>query len=512
MPAQIGRFRILGELGRGAMGTVYRGRDEALERDVAIKVMQIQGDAEARARFLKEGRAAARLQHPDIVTIYELGEHEGAPFMALELMEGLDLQQAIEAGIRPDPRVTLPIVLQTLAGLGHAHEAGIVHRDVKPSNIFLPRGRPAKIMDFGIARLSDMQTTTNMLVGTPNYMSPEQARAGELDGRSDLFSVGLILYELVTGEKAYRGDTIVAVLFKIVNEAPDLALLPRGGQWEKLRAVVTRALQRSPADRYPDARSMSSDLVEALHDLGGGGDWMAPFDLTLLLRAPRKATTGAATPLPSPPAPPSARQTPPAALAVGERQRSRMPLALAGVLGAGALALLGLAAFLLFRPVPPTPTAVAPTTATMATAPPTPTPSAVPAVTAPPTTVARSSPPSTTHAAPPSASPSPVATAPLVVSPAEARLDRASESMEKGRYAQALAEAKAVLLREPGNQAAKELAQDAEAAILIEEAIKKARAALKAGDRDAALVEIRRGLAVNPSESRLLALFKEATQ
>src|SRR5262245_9389279 len=162
------------------MGTVYRGRDEKLERDVAIKVMQTD-DEEARTRFLKEGRAAARLQHPDIVTIYELGEHEGAPYMALELLEGLDLQQAIEAGIRPNPRVTLPIVLQALAGLGHAHEAGIVHRDVKPSNILLPRSRAAKIMDFGVARLTDMQTTKNMLVGTPNHMSPEQARAtGEL--------------------------------------------------------------------------------------------------------------------------------------------------------------------------------------------------------------------------------------------------------------------------------------------------------------------------------------------
>jgi serine/threonine-protein kinase len=494
------------------MGTVYRGRDETLERDVAIKVMQIQGDAEARARFLKEGRAAARLQHPDIVTIYELGEHEGAPFMALELMEGLDLQQAIEAGIRPDPRVTLPIVLQTLAGLGHAHEAGIVHRDVKPSNIFLPRGRPAKIMDFGVARLSDMQTTKNMLVGTPNYMSPEQARAGELDGRSDLFSVGLILYELVTGEKAYRGDTIVAVLYKIVNEAPDLGLLPPGGQWEKLRAVVTRALQRQPADRYPDARRMSTDLLEALRDLGGSGDWMAPFDHTLLLRAPKKAASGIATPLPTQELLPTAALTPTTAVPVLPKhaRRSQTPVALAGVLGGGALALLGVAAYLLLRPgPPPSPTAPPSVAAPAPTA--SPTPSAVPTVAPPPTTVARTSPPST-RAATPSATPSAVATAPIVISPAEARLDRANDSMETGRYAQALAEAKAVLQREPGNQAAKELAQDAEAAILIEEAIKKARAALKAGDRDAALVEIRRGLAVNPSEGRLLALFKEATQ
>src|SRR5262245_33182093 len=138
------------------MGVVYRGRDEGLERDVAVKVMSLGlgTDPDARARFRREAQSAARLQHPNIVTIYELGEHEGAPYMAMELLEGLDLQQAIQAGLRPAPRVTLPIVLQLLAGLGHAHDHGIVHRDVKPSNLYLPRGRPAKIMDFGIARLA----------------------------------------------------------------------------------------------------------------------------------------------------------------------------------------------------------------------------------------------------------------------------------------------------------------------------------------------------------------------
>ncbi|HEX9202667.1 MAG TPA: serine/threonine-protein kinase, partial [Vicinamibacteria bacterium] len=154
LPARIGRYRILGLVGQGAMGRVYRGHDDSLERDVAVKVMSVgPADANARSRFQREAKAAARLQHPNIVTIYELGEHEGSPFMALELLEGIDLQRAIEHGIRPDPKVTLPIVLQVLAGLGHAHEAGIVHRDVKPSNVFLVRGRPAKVMDFGVARL-----------------------------------------------------------------------------------------------------------------------------------------------------------------------------------------------------------------------------------------------------------------------------------------------------------------------------------------------------------------------
>ena len=325
VPARIGRYQILGELGQGAMGTVYRGRDEGLDRDVAIKVMSRGlADAHARDRFLKEARAAAKLQHPNIVVIYELGEHEGAPFMVLELLEGVDLQRGIDAGIRPDPRTTLPVVLQLLAGLGHAHEHGIVHRDVKPSNVFLPSGRPAKIMDFGVARLAGLGTTTaGVVVGTPNYMSPEQASAGEIDGRSDLFSAGLILYELVTGEKAYQADSLVAILYKILHEAPDLSLIPEGRQWERLRAVLTRSLARKAADRYPDARAMSTELAQALTDLGGTLDWSAPADQALLVRprprtAPRVQAPGStAAPPPAPVRPaapaPSTPDSPPAA-------------------------------------------------------------------------------------------------------------------------------------------------------------------------------------------------------
>jgi serine/threonine-protein kinase len=456
------------------------------------------------------------LQHPNIVTIYELGTHEGAPFMALERLEGMDLQQAIEAGIRPDPKITLPIVLQALAGLGHAHENGIVvHRDVKPSNIFLPRGRPAKIMDFGVARLAGGETTKKMLVGTPNYMSPEQARAGELDGRSDLFSVGLILYELVTGEKAYRGDTIVAVLFKIANEPPNLELIPRGPQWERLRTIISRALQRKPEDRYADARAMSADLQEALKELGGSADWMTPSDQAVLVRARPAAARAGVSPTP-PPAPSASKDASP--LPVNDAPRATTPApsrdhaALAAVIGLAGVALLGIAVLLTTRSAPrpaapPATPAPAPTPLRAPSASPLPTLGTPRASVAPPTPTPAAAAVASATLSAPSASPS----AP-VVSPAEARLERANDFMEKGRYAQALAEAKAVLVREPGNDAAKELAQDAEAAILVEEAVKKARAALKAGDREEALTEIRRGLAVNPSEGRLLALFREATQ
>ncbi len=289
-PSNIGRYRILGLLGQGAMGIVYRGRDDALERDVAIKVMSatVLADQEARDRFVKEARAAARLQHPNIVTIYELGQHEGLPFMALELLEGMDLQRTIEAGIRPDPKLTLPIVLQLLAGLGHAHEHGIIHRDVKPSNVFLPHGRPIKIMDFGVARVGGAgMATQGMVVGTPTYMSPEQVKGGHLDGRSDLFSAGLILYELVTGEKCLRGTTVVELLYKVVHEDRDLSSLPDEPGWEALREVLRRALRRDPDERYADARAMIQDLQRALVQLGSSGDWAHASDLGLILRTPR---------------------------------------------------------------------------------------------------------------------------------------------------------------------------------------------------------------------------------
>ncbi len=518
-PARIGRYRILGLVGQGAMGRVYRGHDDSLERDVAVKVMSLGPvDADARARFEREAKAAARLQHPNIVTIYELGEHEGSPFMALELLEGIDLQRAIEGGIRPDPKLTLPIVLQVLAGLGHAHEAGIVHRDVKPSNVFLARGRPAKIMDFGVARLAGGATTAGLVVGTPNYMSPEQVSAGEVDGRSDLFSVGLILYELVTGEKAYQGDTVVSLLYKIVHEQPDLGLIPKGPRWEKLNRVLARSLAKDPDGRYRDAHAMGAELAQALMDLGGSPDWMTRSDQALNVRTRGGArrseaatSSGAPAGAPSPSA--SGKPVPAPATPVPQHP-SGLLIALAAALGLGTIALLGVAASLMTgprdRPSPSTGSAATPAAPSL---PPAPSPSPrVAASSSPSPTLLPSSRPAEPSRGPSASPPPPEETLPPPPTPAEARLDRANDSMEKGRYAQALAEARAVLARDPNNADARALAGDAEAAILIEECVKKAKVALLAGDRDRALEEIKKGLAVNPSEGRLLALHREATQ
>jgi serine/threonine protein kinase len=520
VPERIGRYQILGELGQGAMGTVYRGRDEGLDRDVAVKVMSKgMADADARARFLREARAAARLQHPNIVVIFELGEHEGAPFMALELLEGVDLQRGIDAGIRPDPRATLPVVLQLLAGLGHAHDHGVIHRDVKPSNVFLPLGRPAKIMDFGVARLAGLGTTTaGVVTGTPNYMSPEQASAGEIDGRSDLFSAGLILYELVTGEKAYQADSLVAILYKILHEAPDLSLLPQGRQWERLRAVLTRALARRADDRYPDARAMSAELALALSDLGGTLDWTAPADQALLVRprpASRPAASAAASRPASPAGPPppreSARPSHPPSPSTARR------LSLPAVLSGTALtALAATGAWLWLRPgvapaTPARPPLTSPTAAPSATAPPpAPTPDAAPAATpilAPTAASPREAPAPTPI--PESDGQPRVPTPPAAGLSADVRLLRADDFVARGRWAEALSEARAVLEVQPHSARATALAQQAEAELVIDQCLQNARAALKDGDRERALAEVRRGFLVRKNDPRLLAMHRE---
>jgi len=537
IPPQIGRFRVTGRVGEGAMGVVLRGRDEALDRDVALKVMRVESP-EDKERFLREARAIARLQHPNIITVYELGEHEGSPFIAMELLEGVDLQRAIEGGMRPNPRATLPIVLQLLAGLGHAHEHGIVHRDVKPSNLFLPRGRPAKIMDFGVARLGGTTSIGGLIVGTPNYMSPEQVTAGAVDGRSDLFSAGLILYELVTGEKAFQGDSVVALMYQIAHEDPDLTLIPRGAKWDRLRAVLTRAFFKDAVRRYPTAEAMSADLALALQDLGGSLDEAAASDKGMVRQASYTApgpvraarTSGSMASEERPPTPPPAAPArAPSSGSTSAPPVARRPVWLVpavigvAVLAATAVTMIALLVSPRSEPGRPTPAASAPPReggdslvsrgARLAS------PAPPPSTEAPPD---RRPPTPTT----PRATPTPrvVASAPVPTATADggrvtgapsaagARLDRANDLYEKGRYAAALAEAKAVLRGEPGNREAKSLVEDIEADIAVASRLKQAQDAMRRGDREEALAQVRAGLAVKGNDGRLLSLFKELTQ
>jgi serine/threonine-protein kinase len=433
--------------------------------------------------------------------------------MALELLEGVDLQGALESGVPPDPKVTLPVVLQVLTGLGHAHEHGIVHRDVKPSNVFLPLGRPAKIMDFGVARLAGGMTTTGIVVGTPSYMSPEQVRAGPIDGRSDLFSAGLILYELVTGKKAYRADSVVALLYKIAHEEPDISLIPSSPEWGRLREVLQRALARDPAQRYPDATAMASDLSLALQDLGGYGDWATASDLGATARTlahPKDVTLGTG----SPPIvaamelgtlslrEPEAALTHPARPA---KKRTRIPALAGALVVASLIALAFVGRGVVPRPAsgpsaPPITEALQPSVEEPAQDA-RPLPTSTPTAPAPARSVL---PVAEKPAAAPSVAPSPLPQRPSV--------DRANDELEQRHYLQALTEARAVLRRDPDSAEARTIADDAEAALVIEEAIHKANLALQKGDKDTAVSEINKGLAVNNNDARLLKLLRQATQ
>jgi len=251
------------------MGVVYRGFDPALEREVAIKVMGAAtvSDPELKKRFEQEAKASARLQHPNIVTVYDFGyDDQGAPYMAMELLRGQDLEQRI----RKSPltlREKLDVVAQACLGLAHAHEHHIVHRDIKPANIFISESGIAKIMDFGVARLMQTsQTQTGTVLGTADYMSPEQIRGQKVDGRSDIFSAGVILYRLLTNKKPFTGENIQAVFFKVLNqEPPELVLPDGGGDMPELQAIVDKALMKDKDERYASAKDFAADISDLMN-------------------------------------------------------------------------------------------------------------------------------------------------------------------------------------------------------------------------------------------------------
>jgi eukaryotic-like serine/threonine-protein kinase len=264
---RIGRYAVTGRLGRGGMGIVYRGYDETLERAVAIKVLTVEGslDDESRRRFEIEAKAAARLQHPNILTVYELGEDRGVPFIAMELLSGADLESLVRSGIPLLLSEKLDVLIQVCRGLAFAHEHGIVHRDMKPSNVRILDDGTAKIMDFGIAKLLGTSLTrSGMMVGTVHYMSPEQIRAQPLDGRSDVFSVGVMLYELLAGRRPFVGEDPTQVLYKIVTEAAPEIEADLGDHGPQLRAIVARATAKDVESRLPGAARLADELSEAL--------------------------------------------------------------------------------------------------------------------------------------------------------------------------------------------------------------------------------------------------------
>jgi serine/threonine-protein kinase len=261
-----GRYELVGELGRGSMGIVYKGFDPVIGRTVAIKTMLPEGLSsqefdEYKTRFQREAMAAGVLAHPNIITVYDFGEDNGVLYLAMEFLEGQPLEKIVQEQTVLPIETILPIYDQVCSALDHAHRNGIVHRDVKPANIMILQNGLVKMTDFGIAKMMHMgMTQAGQILGTPNYMSPEQVKGRQIDGRSDIFSLGVILYELVTGEKPFGGQNITTVIYKIINENPisprELdAAIPAG-----LNYVISKALAKNPDDRYQSCRELAEDL------------------------------------------------------------------------------------------------------------------------------------------------------------------------------------------------------------------------------------------------------------
>ena len=263
-PTKLGKYRLGDKLGQGAMGEVFRAHDPVLDRDVAIKTMKgrFSEDENARHRFLREAQAAAKLNHPNIITVYDFGEEQGIAFMAMELLEGYDLRELIEHGSIRSLDEKLKIMGQVLDGLAFAHGKGMVHRDLKPGNVHvLPSGQ-IKIMDFGLARQQDA-AATGVIMGTPYYMAPEQAQGVPTTARSDVFSAGALFYELLAGRRPFTGPTIPAVLYAVAHKEPEPLSRAAPDVPPALEPFVMRALAKSPDARYADAAEMRRALEAA---------------------------------------------------------------------------------------------------------------------------------------------------------------------------------------------------------------------------------------------------------
>ncbi len=260
----IGRYQLVEKLGQGGMGVVYRAFDTLLHRVVAVKVISgtVEAGVEQRERFFREARAAGQLSHRNIITIHDLGDHEGQPYLAMELLEGEDLQRRL---VRPD-RMSLAhkvdLAIEICEGLEYAHARGVIHRDIKPANIFITANGTARILDFGLARtVTSELTSSHMMMGTVNYMSPEQVRGERADSRSDIFSVGVVLYELLGGRKAFEGDSFAATMYKILQEEPEPLLTLDPSLPPELVAIVERALAKPRDERYQSMSEMLRDLA-----------------------------------------------------------------------------------------------------------------------------------------------------------------------------------------------------------------------------------------------------------
>ena len=271
---QVGRYLIGERLGRGGMATVYRAHDPDIGRDVAIKFLHatLCEDDEYHARFLREARAAGGLSHPNIVTVHDVGEIEGRPYMAMELLDGQPLSDEMSNGKPMPVRDVVVLGIQLARALAYAHARGIVHRDIKPGNLMRVKGtQTIKVTDFGIAHMesagTEHRTRVGDILGTPQYMSPEQAQGERLDGRSDLFATGILLYQMLTGQRPFLGDSLVALALKIAKEEPIPIEKLRPDLPAALRRVVERCLAKAPDRRFQTGEELSDALGRVLSEI-----------------------------------------------------------------------------------------------------------------------------------------------------------------------------------------------------------------------------------------------------